>query len=375
MGDVFEIARMLVDDAVKNYGREIDLIAYYGSHARGEARDDSDLDIFYIPADGKNPPLSRTFLFDGLLFDFWPIDWKSMQGFASGHLRGWAFAPALVFHTQILHARSNDEIVRLEGLKNQVLDLQKPEARPQMINRALANFSNTLAHVANLRLAVAGGDLTDVRYAGWQVLQSSWECLALVNQVFFDRGLARGLSETDKFKDKPNDLNQLIKTIIMSPDLNQILKASDQLVLSTRQILRRAQKSIPSAAATPNRFQQVYPELKDQVSKLLAACENGDAINAHTQAQLLQSEFTMILNQDTTGTGHSDFNLYNEFASKFREAEFPDLMKFSTGSLKMLAEQARRFDEMLRMFLTEQSVDLCEITSLEELNHSLQRYL
>ena len=119
-----------------------------------------------------------------------------MQGFATGRIRGWPFIPALVYHAQILYARSNGEIVRLEGLKNQILDLQKPEARPQMINRALGNFSNIMAHVANLRLAVADGDLTDVRDAGWQVVQSTWECLALVNQVFFDRGLANDLSGT-----------------------------------------------------------------------------------------------------------------------------------------------------------------------------------
>lgn len=56
MSDVFTVAKLLVDHTVKNYGQEVDVIGYYGSHARDEARDDSDLDIFYIPADGRNPP-------------------------------------------------------------------------------------------------------------------------------------------------------------------------------------------------------------------------------------------------------------------------------------------------------------------------------
>ena len=37
MTDVFEISGLLVDNAVKNHGKEIDLIAYYGSYARSEA--------------------------------------------------------------------------------------------------------------------------------------------------------------------------------------------------------------------------------------------------------------------------------------------------------------------------------------------------
>ena len=57
MSDVFKVAALLVDNAIKNYGQDVDLIAYTGSYARGEARDDSDLDIFYTPADGRKPPI------------------------------------------------------------------------------------------------------------------------------------------------------------------------------------------------------------------------------------------------------------------------------------------------------------------------------
>lgn len=53
MSDVFAVAKLLMGNAIKTCGHEIDIIAYSGSYARGEARDDSDLDIFYIPVDGK----------------------------------------------------------------------------------------------------------------------------------------------------------------------------------------------------------------------------------------------------------------------------------------------------------------------------------
>ena len=57
--DVFRMADLLVAGALATLAGEIDIISYYGSHAQGTATDTSDLDIFYIPADGKHPPVGR----------------------------------------------------------------------------------------------------------------------------------------------------------------------------------------------------------------------------------------------------------------------------------------------------------------------------
>jgi predicted nucleotidyltransferase len=186
MPDVFAVANLFVSKVVDCHVDEADLVAYYGSYSQGTAGPGSDLDIFYIPAEGKSPPVGRTVLIAGVLLDFWPIRWDTMEGFATGQLRGWSLAPAIVHHAKVIHKRSDEAEMRLGTLKQKVLDLQKPAARSHMIKRSLGAFKDVLAHLENLRLAAVDGRLDDLRHAGFQVALSAWECLALANQAFFD---------------------------------------------------------------------------------------------------------------------------------------------------------------------------------------------
>ena len=136
-----------------------------------------------------------------------------------------------------------------------------------------------------------------------------------------------------------------------SDDLGQVLTASEQLARSTRVVLRRLQRAIPSHTTIGGQFRHAYPEIRDMVSKLVTACQQGDYHAASTEPWLLQAEVTLMLNRTAEGIGHRDFNLYGELDCVCRELRFPDLMRITSGDLEELAQQVRPFDEKSRCFL------------------------
>lgn len=377
MLDVFKVADLLVSRSIATHGDEIDLIAYYGSHAQGVARAGSDLDIFYVPAEGKDPPIGRTVLIEGLLFDFWAIRWETLEGFATGRIRGWSFAPAIVHHAKPLYVRSEAQRARLDALKQKVLNLQSPEARPAMIQRALDAFSQVLVHLGNLRLAMAeggdlaAGDFADVRHAGWKTVLSAWECLCLANQTFCDQGWGKLLEQIPRLRARPDNLEALIVTISTSGEPALIAGAAEELALGTRQVLRDLQKTLAAERTARDVFGGAYPEIHDGIGKVLAACAGQRPVAASATAWFAQFDLSLMLNSLQSGANGWDFNLYSEIAPLYRELGFPDLMQASKGELPALAEQARLLDARLRAWLRAQSIDLGEYATLAEFARAL----
>jgi hypothetical protein len=78
-----------------------------------------------------------------------------------------------------------------------------------------------------------------------------------------------------------------------------------------------------------------------------------------------------MLNDTQHSARHSDFNLYGEFASTYRQVGFPDLMQLTSGETCELATQAELLDDRLREWLRGQNVSLQEFENLEDLERSL----
>jgi len=373
MTDPMDVAGFLVERTVRLFGEDVDLIAIYGSRALEQARPDSDLDIFFVPRDGRTPSVGRTFLLDGLLYDFWGIPWERLEGFATGTARSFAFAPSLVLNAKPLYTRTDAVAQRFEELRGRVRQLQEAEAGPGMRDRAGDAVDRMLSGMETLRLAARHGKTGDLRHAAYHVAELAWEALALANQVVFPRGFAKGLRQPDLFAERPGDAAVLVERMTCSDDPGTVLRTAEDLVASTREVVDRLRLRDASPDKPADRFHQAYPEIRDAIGKVLAACENGDALGAGACAYLIQREVMEALNDVTEGRPVTEHSLASDYGNEYRRLGLPILTAINPNDAEALHAAALTLDRMVRDYLQRESIELCEFDSLAELEAAMDQ--
>jgi hypothetical protein len=375
MADVFKIAEILVSHAVQAHGGEIAIVAYYGSYARGQASPTSDLDIYYVPDDGRAKSLSSQFVIDGLPYDFWGVGWTFLEDIVNGSSgRPWAVAASLIADTQVLYHRSQEDLDRFNALKARIAELTKPESRSIMVGRALDEFKTTLFQLGQMRFAVADDDVAGIRWAGRKFVHSAVNCLALANQTYFSKGWGANMPEVLAMSQKPADLEGLISAILMPQDAEHMLAAADILAQEVRGILRTAQASISETADAQDVFKDFYYYVFEYRNKVLSACERRDVMAAGSAAFHLQELICQLMNKIDSGFYGEDFNLLGEYIGGYEKAGFPDLLEPATrGDFEALARRAQQLDEKAQEWFKIHSIALNVLESEEELRRFLDQ--
>jgi hypothetical protein len=375
MADVFKVAQILVAHTVQVHGDAVAIIACYGSRARGTASLTSDLDIFYIPDEGKAGSLSSQFVLDGLPYDFWPVSWRLAEQIANAESgRPWAFSASLIADAQVLHSRSPEDLERFDALKARIAELTRPEHRGAMVRRALEEFRTTLCHLGQMRLAIARDDLAGLHWAGFELASSAVNCLALGNQVYLRQGWGAGLSEVLQMRKRPAGLEGLLTSVMMSATPGAALEQAERLVAELRGVLAEAQRSLAETAEAGAVFKDCYFFVCEYVGKIVSACEREQRVAAGSAALQLQRELCQQMNKVVNGFYGSDFNLLGEYMDSYRDAGFPDLLSpASRGDLTELAARARQLDEKVRVWLERHRVDLNLLADEDDLQRFLDR--
>lgn len=360
MPDVFEIAEIFIEHALRGHAGEIAIVAYYGSYAKGTASSTSDLDLFYIPDAGKARSLSSQFVIDGLPYDFWPISWALAASIANAEAgRPWAVAASLIADAQLLYYRSAEDRARFEGLQTRIAALTRPEQRPLMVKKALDAFKEVGFQVGQLRLAVAEEDHAGAYWAAQQTVNAAANCLALVNQTYFSKGWGANFGQILALPKRPADLEALTQALLTSTDVAGLPEAADRLAHAVRATLCAAQRSIAGSAEPQEVFKDFYFFVFEYAHKILSACEHGDEMKARFAAFQLQEEIAQFMNKVDRGFYPRPFNLLGEYIAGYEKAGLPDLLKLAIeGDLDGLAQRTRRLDAQMRSWLTKHSVDL-----------------
>ena len=375
MADVFKIAEILVSHAVRVHGGKIAIIAYYGSYATGLASPASDLDIFYIPDEGKAGSLSSQFVLDGLPYDFWPVSWRFAEDIANASSnRPWAVSASLIAGAEVLYHRSQEDLDRFNALKARIAELAKPESRSTMVGRALDEFRTTLFQLGQMQLAAISGDMAGMHWAGWKFAGSAVNCLALINQTYLTKGWGASLSQVLEMRQKPAELEEMLKGI-MTPEAPDImLEQADRLAKEVRGVLLAAQASLSEPSDGKDVFKDFYFFVFEYVGKVLSACERMDVIAAGSAAFHLQEGMCQLMNKVENGFYGTDFNLLGEYAGAYAKAGFPDLLEpASRGDLAALARRVRQLDEKVREWFRRHAIELNILVNEDDLQQFLSQ--
>jgi hypothetical protein len=366
MTSVFEIANALVAHVQQAYVQNIAIVAYYGSYATGVASDRSDLDLYYIPDDGKADALYRSFVVDGRAFEFWPVSWEFAEKIASGKHR-WAVAPSILMNARVLYSRSDADVARFDALKAKIVSLQQPENKSILVACAWDTFKTAPFYLETLRLSCERQDVLGTRVMGYRLVNVVLDCLALVNQSFLARDWTSDLEPVRNLIRKPEQTLELIEVIMTSHDVARIECAADEFLRATRDILVCEQRENQNVSILHEVFGGYYPAIYDYVGKIISACEQRNLIKASYWASLMQDEVALMLAQIHSHASLSGMNMYSEYGAYLRSLGWPDMVQaIETKDFGYIAEQARGFAHKAKDYLAAHSVPLNVYETLED---------
>lgn len=363
--DLRHVTAVLKTALLRDLGDEVDLIFRYGSFLKETMHHYSDLDISYVPVQ-ETTWHSITVLVDDMLCDLYPIHWSRLESMAAFE----NVSSTVLFHYEIVYARSADVAARFRALPARLHALQEPAARLTTLRKAQAYFQRTGYPYYLLQQQAANGHLLACLQQAQAILGTVFHCLALCNQAPVD---TRKLAQVLALPKLPVDFALTVERMTNAFTPAALLAATEQLLHTTRDLLLAEQQQLPDQeTGYPAAFGAGYPELKNGLQHVLLACERQDLFALKVPLLSLYQELSRIIAQATTGVAYTEFNSLADYEQDLSGWGFPALLpSVEAQDFAGLHQQCLAFDAHLQHFLTARGVNLNAFATVE----ALQRYL
>jgi hypothetical protein len=173
---------------------------------------------------------------------------------------------------------------------------------------------------------------------------------------------------------RPDDLENMLEGILLPVDSTQALEWAERLAEAVRSLLHVAQAEIADPVPRAEIFTDFYYYFQEYAGKVRSACEKGDVLAASSAAFSMQELISGLMNLTEEGLYSENFNLLDEYASAYRKAGFPNLLKAaSQGDFEDLSQRVDQLEEASRRWFIERSLPLNILESVENLELFLKR--
>lgn len=362
-----EIARLvtiLKEALLRELGDEVDLIFRYGSTIKGTAHAYSDLDISYTPAH-EETWYSITVMVEGVLCDLYPIHWSKLEAMANFN----DISTTVLLDNQIVFARSPQAAERFRRLPQRLREMQTPEARPEMVRKAMAYFERTGYPFYLLWEAAFRGDLLACLKESGTILRTVLHCLAICNQRPID---TRKLAQVLALPRLPEDFERRARRLVEAHTPEDVLAATGDLLSATRKLLLELQREVLKEEVTFTQvFDSFYPEYKGGLQHVMLSA--GRKEQSSMPLVELYHELMIHIAQAESGVPYSSFNSLMDYEQDLEALGFPNLLTPALDQdFDRLKESCSEFDKRLKTYLTEQRVLLAAFGSIDELEMYLK---
>lgn len=193
--------------------------------------------------------------------------------------------------------------------------------------------------------------------------------LAVMNQTFFKEAFGKNLNEIMELKKKPSNTEKILSIIFESNDVVKIKESCTNLMNGIRSILLDAQQQAQNEFTVSQVFTSYYPEIKEQINKILSACDRKDVIAAASACKNIQKELAQFLATAFEQKDFSGFNIYSEYNATYDSFGLPNIVSYvDKSNFGILREKVSEFDVKIRTMLSDNSVPLNIVESKGELD-------
>lgn len=223
-----EIANSIAKIIARRCGDEVVFVAVYGSVARGEDAEYSDIDMYVVT---KNLTSQRYFAYKGIPVTIHFNTKKEVVKAVGKVTSTWPAEAHQFLSPRTVHGSETF----LNELRRIVKRIPKEDFHKAASTALIEIFEN----VGKTRNACRQKNLGRCIEAVWNVVWHADMFVALVNRAYYEKPGFRGLEEATKFKKLPLNYGELMKTLWMSRDFNELNNASTQLWENCLELAKR----------------------------------------------------------------------------------------------------------------------------------------
>jgi hypothetical protein len=291
--ELMRAAELLIDKIRSEYVEDVAVVVMMGSHLYGETHRLSDLDMYFVVNTPRGYELGRTFIIDGIGFDFWPISWERMERIANHDER----ITAIITEGQVLYYGSEADLERFDALKAKALDVSDEKG---FLDKAQTVLDRAYKPFYDLQRCF---ELSGVRKMAIRVVFSVTQALALVNRDSVKRGRGKLKMELLAMPLVPEEFAASYDVLFESSDVAAIKAAMGVLIDSTSELIQRQRRDYEGRCpeSVKGCLAGFYEELINFYNKI----EHGIEVCDYVTVFYAACEIVIELEDVFSGTGVS----------------------------------------------------------------------